>query len=102
MIDIENVVINFDYTVPEIEDIARCLRTLYSTREGSQPLDRELGLDWGFVDKPLPVAKNEFTLEVLLKTKKYEPRVTVKEATFVYDEASGNMIPTVTLTREET
>lgn len=102
MIEIGNVKINFDYQAPEIEDISRCLRTLYATREGSQPLDREFGLNWDFIDKPLPVAQNEFALEVILKTKKYEPRARIKEAKFVFDNISGNMIPTITLIKEET
>lgn len=97
MIDAGSIQIRFDYDSLEIESISRCLRTLYSTREGKQPLDRDFGLNWDFIDKPLPIAQNEFAFEVMKKTNKYEPRVKVKEATFEYDSQSGNMIPVITL-----
>ena len=42
MFEAVDVEIRFDYDSPEAEDIRRCLNTLYSTREGSQPLDRGL------------------------------------------------------------
>ena len=51
MFEAENVSIRFNYDTPEKEDILRCLITLYSTREGSQPLDRNFGLNWDFIDK---------------------------------------------------
>ena len=49
----------------EVQDIAKCLRTLYSTPIGSQEGDRELGINPNiFVDKPLPVAKGLYVAEV--------------------------------------
>lgn len=99
MIDVGSIKIRFDYDSPEIESISRCLRTLYSTREGKQPLDRAFGLNWDFIDKPLPVAQNEFAFEVMKKTSKYEPRAKVKAASFEYDSQSGNMIPVITLVK---
>ena len=77
MFEAVDVEIRFDYDSPEAEDIRRCLNTLYSTREGSQPLDRDFGLDWGFVDKPLPVAQQEYA----------------------FDGESGRMRPVVLLTK---
>lgn len=99
MIDIKNVKIRFDYNSPEAEDILRCLQTLYSTRKGSQPLDRNLGLDWSFIDKPLPVAQQEYAFEVIKQTRAYEPRVDVKEITYEFNELSGEMTPVITLTK---
>lgn len=99
MIDAVNVKIRFDYDSPETEDILRCLETLYSTRKGSQPLDRNLGLDWSFIDKPLPVAQQEYAFEVIKKTKEYEPRVNVQDVTYEFDEINGQMKPVITLTK---
>ena len=99
MFEAVDVEIRFDYDSPEAEDIRRCLNTLYSTREGSQPLDRDFGLDWGFVDKPLPVAQQEYAFEVVRKTRVYEPRVDVKEVTYAFDGESGRMRPVVLLTK---
>lgn len=99
MFDAGDIDIRFDYDSPEAEDISRCLRTLYSTREGSQPLDRGFGLNWDFIDKPLPVAKQEFAFEVIRKTKEYEPRVKVKEVTYEFDGEDGKMKPVIRLTK---
>lgn len=101
MIDAGNITIRFDYDSPEQEDISRCLRTLYATRKGSQPLDRNFGLDWSFIDKPLPVAQQEYAFEVIKKTREYEPRVKVKEVTYIYDENKGLMRPVINLIKGE-
>lgn len=95
----ENVTIQFDYDSPEREDICRCLMTLYSTREGSQPLDRNFGLNWDFIDKPLPVAQQEYNFEVIKKTRQYESRVRVKEVS--YSHKDGKIIPVITLMEGE-
>lgn len=101
MINVTDVKIRFDYDSLEREDILRCLKTLYSTRKGSQPLDRDFGLDWSFIDKPLPVAQQEYAFEVIKQTRIYEPRVDVQEVTYEFDEKSGKMMPVITLTKGE-
>lgn len=93
----ENAEIKFDYDSPEKEDVLRCLKTLYSTREGSQPLDRNFGVNWDFIDKPLPVAQQEYSFEVIKKTREYEPRVKVKEVVFEFDGENGKMHPVIIL-----
>lgn len=79
----------------ELEDIKRCLMTLYTTKEGTQPLDRQFGLSSDFISDPIPVAMNKYTLEVVRKTAMYEPRVQVKEVTYMQDDVNGMMIPTI-------
>ncbi len=101
MFDARDIKIRFDYDEPEAEDILRCLETLCSTRKGSQPLDRNFGLDWGFIDKPLPVAQQEYAFEVIKKTREYESRVRVKEVTYEFDESNGKMKPVITLEKGE-
>ena len=101
MIDVGNIEIRFDYESPKDADISRCLMMLYTTKEGSQPLDREFGLKWDFIDKPLPVAKQEYAFEVIRKTRKYETRVRVKEVTYQFDEESGKMKPIIMLVKGE-
>lgn len=97
MFDAGDIELRFDYDAPEVGDISRCLRTLYATRAGSQPLDRGFGLDWGFIDKPLPVAQQEFAFEVIRKTREYEPRVKVEEVTYSFDGEEGRMKPVIRL-----
>lgn len=70
---------------------------LYSTMEGSQPLDRNFGLKSDFLDKPLPVAQNLFTLEIVKKTDIYEARVKVSEVTF--DIKDEKVFPIVHIVR---
>ena len=101
MIDMGSVQIVLDgFSESEAGDISRCLTTLYSVRAGEQPLDREFGIDNSFLDKPLPVAKNMFALEVIEKTKKYEKRVLVEKVEYNYD-TNGRLIPTVFCKRGE-
>ena len=94
--------IEYDFTSEELEDIKRCIENLYSTRAGSQPLDREFGIDYdSVVGLPLEVAKNQLALEVMDKTERYEPRVAVDSIDFEIDAVSGQMIPTVHLVKGE-
>lgn len=99
MINTGAIQLDFDYSSPEIEDIKRCLTTLYTTREGEQPLDRDFGLRVDFLSEPLPVAQSKFALEVVRKTAIYEPRARVKEVTYTQDEVGGQMIPKVHLAK---
>lgn len=90
---ISNPILNTDGEISQ--EIIRCLNTLYSTVEGTQPMDREFGLSIDCVDKPLPIAKNLYTLDVIEKTEKYEPRVEVSDVTFKVEHET--LIPTIYL-----
>lgn len=101
MIEINDIKLSLETNDTEIEDIKRCLKTLYETREGTQPLDRKFGLNIDFSDKPMPVAQNELALEIIKKTAIYEKRVTVKQVTYEHDKKEGKLIPIVYLTGRE-
>lgn len=99
MIDVSSVMINLNgFPDDEAEGIRRCLETLYTIRTGEQPLDREFGIDNSFLDQPMNIAKNLFTLEVIEKTKRYEKRVEVEKVEYRFDGA-GQMIPVIFLKR---
>lgn len=99
MIDTGNLIVNLHgFPEEEADEIKRCLATLYSVREGEQPLNREFGLNTAFLDYPMPIAQNMFALEVVEKTKKFVPRVKVEEVSYKYGEA-GQMIPIINLGR---
>ncbi len=77
----------------EYEDIKSCLETLMSIRAGSQPLDRDLGIDLeNIVGYPAEVAKNMLSLEITEKVARYEPRVEVDYIEFE-NNMDGQMIP---------
>lgn len=93
-------VIQFDYSSPETEDIRRCLFALYQTVAGTQPLDREFGLNIDFLDYPSPIAKNMYALEVIAKTETYEPRAAVLSVT--YQESDPEvLLPVILIGRGE-
>lgn len=99
MIDIkEAVIVLNDIAGDEAEDIRRCLTTLYSVREGEQPLDRGFGLSHEFLDQNVIVAKNLLALEVIDKTKKYERRVSVDRVEY-QTAREGQLIPVIYLKR---
>lgn len=81
------------FSVEEFEDVKQCLETLLSIRAGSQPLDRNLGIDYnGIVGYPLNVAKNMLALEIIEKVHTYEPRVEVELVDFDLG-IDGQLIP---------
>lgn len=103
MIDINSISLDFasfSSNQKELNDILKCLKTLYSTKEGTQPLDREFGLSTDFIGKPIPVAEALFTVEVMSKTEMYEPRVRVSNVTFVAN-SDGKVSPTIHLEEGE-
>lgn len=78
------------------DSVRRCLSALYSTPEGTCPGDRSYGLDWSFLDYPLPVAQNMFAVEVIEKTEAYEPRAEVMGVDLRIGP-DGSLSPVVTI-----
>lgn len=79
----------------EFEDVKMCLETLLAIRAGSQPLDRDLGIDYEqTVGFPVNVAKSMLSLEIIEKVRKYEPRAEVSSVEFTWDE-NGHLVPHV-------
>lgn len=96
-----NITVAYDFISEELEDIKKCVENLYATRAGSQPQDREFGIDYdGIVGMPIEVAKNQMALEITDKTERYEPRVIVGSVDFEADAVSGLLIPIVHLKGE--
>lgn len=100
MIDISSTMLELSKdsaTQEEVQDVARCLRTLYSTPVGTLEGDRELGIDPNvFLDKPLAVAKGLYVAEVTEKTATFEPRARVVRVDWEDSDAlHGIVIPKV-------
>ena len=89
------VALEFLNETEERKNIAACLRVLYGTPVGSVALDRDFGLDWSFLDLPLPAARAKLENELIRKTMKYEPRVKVREVQWEFEEEAGRMKPKV-------
>lgn len=99
MISTDGITLNFGegYSQQEMQDIRRCLKLLYSTRAGTQALDREFGLDGEFLSRESELAKATFTIEIIAKTEMYEPRVKVTEVDFITDADNGTLYPIIKL-----
>lgn len=94
--DLKNVVFS---PVNTTQEIIQNVRTIISTRKGTVPLDRNFGLDWGFVDQPLAVSQAMLSAEVIQQVKKYEPRATVIRVGFdpTSNAADGQLMPVVVI-----
>lgn len=89
------------FSPEEFADIKRCLETLLSIREGTQPLDRNLGINLDdIVGYPLDVAKNMLSLEIIEKVDIYEPRVEVESIDFEAN-TDGQLKPIIHFVKRE-
>lgn len=74
------------FSQEEFMNVRLCLETLVSIPAGTQPMDRELGLDYdGIIGYPIPTAENMLALEVSEKVAKYEPRAAIKKLELTSD-----------------
>lgn len=97
----ETVEIDINKQNDEWQDILRCLTVLYGSRVGTLALDRDFGIDWSFLDMPMPSAKAMLEAELIRKTRKYEPRSVVKQVVWSGDAASGLVTPKVVIDIEQ-
>lgn len=89
----------FKITIENTEnekELQRTLATLFSTKAGSQPADREFGISWECLDEVPEAAENLFYLEAVRKVEKYETRVEIKNIIFQHEE--GVMMPHIYFT----
>lgn len=78
----------------EIEEILQNVRTILTTVKGSVPMDRDFGIDGGYVDKPMPLARAKLSAEIMKAVQKYEPRVTISSISFSGSQ-DGVLVPKV-------
>ena len=76
---LDSVDFNPDSTAAEV---LQNVRTIISTRRGTVPLDRDFGLSWTYIDKPLPLAKMYLKAEIINAVQVYEPRAAVTDVEF--------------------
>lgn len=95
MYEIE-IVASEDITESEIED----LKTLYTTPEGTIPMERDKGIDISFLSMPIEVAQNMYSVEVIKKTRLYSDNIEVSSITFLRNN-DGNIKAKVVVCRGE-
>jgi len=93
MIDVTSIQIVSSSKIPQV--IIDGLKMLWTTPVGTVALDRDFGINMSFVDMPIPKSKQMFTVEVYAKTKKYEPRISIKKISFTVGPLEGKLIPII-------
>ena len=89
------------FTLEEFNDVKLCLETLLSVRAGSQPLNRDFGIDYDkTVGYPTNIAKNMLSLEIIEKVERYEPRAEVESIEFKGDN-EGLLVPYIYFVKGE-
>ncbi|GHV50450.1 hypothetical protein FACS1894216_02680 [Synergistales bacterium] len=78
------------------EEVLQNVRTLIMTMKYSVPLDRELGIDASYIDRPAPDAMARLRVQIAETITRYEPRAKVRVIEFkrYEDEAlAGRFYP---------
>ena len=97
MNDLYDFQIEYTFSDNKLADLDRSICLLLSTRAGTIPLDRELGLSMDFIDMPPETAKSLYTAEVTEKVSKFIPEVRVQEVTWTGGN-TGKLFPKVVIT----
>lgn len=87
-----------------VSEILQNVRTIISTRKGTVPLDRELGVSWEHLDLPLPISRARMASEIVTALNKYEPRATVTDIRYtndISDSIDGLLLPAVKIKIDE-
>jgi phage baseplate assembly protein W len=89
-----NALENINFAPETIEEeIMQNLNVLLATAKMSVPLDRGLGLEQKFLDKPPNIAETLIISEVYDAIEKYEPRVDIISVKFERNDMTGVIIP---------
>ena len=82
--------LQFTFANDAMAELDRKLALLYSTREGTMPLDREFGIN-------MEVAKSLYTAEITKKTAQFIPEVRVQSVQWTHG-GEGVFYPKVVIT----
>lgn len=86
----------------ETEDLYKQLCNLLSTREGTIPINRDFGLNWNVLSKPIDEAESDFVVELMEKIETFIPELRASEVDFESDAEEGKLIPVITIERSGT
>jgi phage baseplate assembly protein W len=71
------------------------VRTILTTRKGTQPLDRDFGISHDFLDSPVVHTRAKAEQDCFLAIRKYEPRAVLKQVKWEADITSGKFWPDI-------
>lgn len=85
-----------------VEEVMQNIWAILNTPKYSCPLDRDLGLEQRFVDKPSPdIAYNIMVSEVLDEIEASEPRAVIENITYRAGNQLGHIIPVLEVSIDE-
>lgn len=68
------------------EEVIQNIRLILSTPRGSVPLDRDFGIDWTVIDRPVGEVSQIIKAHIVRQIQKYEPRAKVKKVELLSQE----------------
>jgi phage baseplate assembly protein W len=75
------------------EEVVQNLNMLLATAKYSVPLDREFGISWESVDRPMAVAEAMIVSEIMEAVERCEPRAEIQNIKFARNELTGKLNP---------
>jgi phage baseplate assembly protein W len=78
-------------------EIWQCIWYILLTPIRSVCLDRDFGMDYIMIDKPMPIAQLTLTQEILMKINLFEPRARFDNIRYTGDGIDGRLSPEVTV-----
>lgn len=98
MYDIKGVqIVPIQFGARDEAEILQNLKVLFTTFEGTVPLDRKFGISVELLDEPIPVAEGKLLVEYIEKAAIYEPRAIIEDVTFLSNQEAGILIPKVVI-----
>jgi uncharacterized protein len=95
---------DIDFGATGLYEVFQNVKYILLTALRSVPLDREFGMNFSMIDKPIPVAEAMLSQEIAMKIAMYEPRCQFEKIDFDQNAIAGKLSPSVTiaiLTTEE-
>ena len=86
---------NITFGATGVLSVFQNVRTILTTRKGTQPLDRDFGITFDFLDSPALLTRAKAEQECFLALKKYEPRAVLKKIRWETDLQNGKFWPDV-------
>ena len=86
---------NITFGATGVLSVIQNVRTILTTRKGTQPMDRDFGISFDFLDSPAAFTRAKAEQECFLALRKYEPRAVLKQIRWEADLKSGKFWPDV-------
>jgi phage baseplate assembly protein W len=88
---------DIDFGAVGAGEVFQNVKYILLTEYYSVPLDREFGMDFSMVDKPMPIAEAMLSQEIAMKIALYEPRAVFEEMRVDATIIDGKLSPTVAI-----